>query len=247
MKVFSVIGFSESGKTTTIENIISELKRRGYSVGSVKQIRNEKFALDQEGKNTYRQKLAGSELVTARGTNETDIMFQEMLPVEKILKSYDQDFVVMEGVRDCNSPKIVCAKTIEEIDRNLDDTVFAISGRVSNNIKEYNGLPVIDSVENTKEMVNLIEEKVYDKLPDFENGQCSACRYGCRDMGIRILKGKATRDNCAILKSKVKLYINGKPIKMVPFVQKVFFNMIKGFVSELKGYEPDTPIEIKIE
>lgn len=247
MKVFSVIGFSDSGKTTTIENIIRELRKRGYSVGSVKQIRNEKFALDQEGKNTYRQKEAGSQLVTARGTNETDIMFQGMLPVENILKSYDQDFVVMEGVRDCNSPKIVCARTAEEIDQNLDDTVFAISGIVSNNINEYKGIPVIDSVENTAGMVDLIEKKVYDKLPDYKEGKCSACRYGCRDLGIMILKGKASRDNCVILKSKVKLYINGKPIRMVPFVQRVFLNMIKGFVSELRGYEPDSKIEIKIE
>lgn len=96
-------------------------------------------------------------------------------------------------------------------------------------------------------MVDFIEEKVYDKLPDFESGHCKACGYGCRDLGIRILKGKSSRDNCVILRSKVKLYINGKPIRMVPFVQRVFLNMIKGFVSELKGYEPDSTIEIKIE
>ena len=38
MKVFSVIGLSKSGKTTTIENIIKELRRRNYTVGSVKEI-----------------------------------------------------------------------------------------------------------------------------------------------------------------------------------------------------------------
>ena len=38
MKVFSVIGISKSGKTTTIENIIKELRKRNYSVGSVKEI-----------------------------------------------------------------------------------------------------------------------------------------------------------------------------------------------------------------
>jgi molybdopterin-guanine dinucleotide biosynthesis protein B len=32
MKVFSVIGLSKSGKTTTIENIIKELRRRNYTV-----------------------------------------------------------------------------------------------------------------------------------------------------------------------------------------------------------------------
>jgi molybdopterin-guanine dinucleotide biosynthesis protein B len=49
MKVFSVIGLSKSGKTTTIENIIKELRRRNYTVGSVKEIHFEKFKMDIEG------------------------------------------------------------------------------------------------------------------------------------------------------------------------------------------------------
>ena len=46
MKVFSVVGYSKSGKTTTIEQIIKELKKRNYSVGSVKDIHFEGFHLE---------------------------------------------------------------------------------------------------------------------------------------------------------------------------------------------------------
>ena len=38
MKVLTVTRLSGSGKTTVIENLIKELKRRGYSIGSVKEI-----------------------------------------------------------------------------------------------------------------------------------------------------------------------------------------------------------------
>jgi molybdopterin-guanine dinucleotide biosynthesis protein B len=48
------------------EAIIAELRRRNYRVGSVKDIHFEGFALDQEGTNTHRHKMAGAELVTAR-------------------------------------------------------------------------------------------------------------------------------------------------------------------------------------
>ena len=59
MKVFSVFGITKSGKTTTIENIIAELRKRRYSVGSVKEIHFEIFAIDTEGTNADRHKKDG--------------------------------------------------------------------------------------------------------------------------------------------------------------------------------------------
>ena len=72
MKIFSVCGISKSGKTTTIELLIKELIRRGYTVGSFKDIHFEQFAIDNEGTNTYRHKQAGARPVTARGISETE-------------------------------------------------------------------------------------------------------------------------------------------------------------------------------
>ncbi len=107
MKVLSVVGFSGSGKTTTIEKIIRELGRRNYSVGSIKDIHYEKFTMETEGSNTHRHKQAGAELVTARGYNESNILFPGRLPVGSILKFYKQDYVIMEGVEDYPSPRII--------------------------------------------------------------------------------------------------------------------------------------------
>lgn len=165
MKVFSVVGITESGKTTTIENIIKELRKRGYSVGSVKEIHFEQFAIDTEGSNTYRHKQAGSQLVTARGYYETDILFQEKLKVDEILKFYDHDFVILEGIADENVPKIITAHNEKEVLERLDDMVFAISGRLSNTLDEFENLPVINTMDNVERLVDLIEEKVLDRLP----------------------------------------------------------------------------------
>jgi len=165
MKVFSVVGITESGKTTTIENIIKELRKRGYSVGSVKEIHFEQFAIDTEGSNTYRHKEAGSQLVTARGYYETDILFQEKLKVDEILKFYDHDFVILEGIADANVPKIITAHNEKEVLERLDDMVFAISGRLSNTLDEFENLPVINTMDNVERLVDLIEEKVLDRLP----------------------------------------------------------------------------------
>lgn len=246
MKVFSVFGITQSGKTTTIEKIISELVKRRYSVGSVKEIHFEKFAIDTPGSNTHRHKCAGSTLVTARGHNETDILFQEKLSINDILKFYDHEYVVMEGVTDSNIPKIITAHTIDEIEERLDNLVFAISGKISTQINEYKGIPVINAVENAEKLVDLIEEKVYEKLPDFPPECCGFCGYSCTQLGAKILTGKAKRSDCIISKGNIQLIINDKKIDMVPFVQKILFNAVNAVVSELEGFKKNADITIKI-
>ncbi|RBP59680.1 molybdopterin-guanine dinucleotide biosynthesis protein B [Alkalibaculum bacchi] len=247
MKVFSVAGITQSGKTTTIENIIRELRKRRYSVGSVKEIHFEQFAIDTEGTNTHRHKNAGSQLVTARGYHETDILFQNKLDIDHILSFYNHDFVVLEGVDDYDVPKIISAHNEEEVLERMDDLVFAISGRISNTIDELQGLPAINSMENIEKLVDLIEEKVYDKLPAFPEECCNECGYSCRELGSMILKGKAKREECVLENTKVKLQIGGKDIKMVPFVQNILSNAVLGVVSELEGYMKGKEISIHIE
>lgn len=246
MKVLSVFGITQSGKTTTIENIIRELRKRRYSVGSVKEIHFEQFAMDEEGTNTYRHRMAGSQLVTARGYKETDVLFQRMLSMEEILRFYHHDFVVLEGVTDCNVPKIITAHNTQEVDERIDETVFAISGRIANGLTEYRGIPVINAKEDTGRLVDLIEHKVYERLPDFPPECCSACGYSCRELGIRILRGQAERKDCIISDTNVKLLVDGSEVHMVPFVQKILYNSVRGVVKELEGYKKSASVEIRI-
>lgn len=216
MKVISVIGITQSGKTTTIENIIKELKRRNYSVGTVKEIHFHAFHMDVEGTNTDRHKKAGAELVAARAEYETDILFQEKLSIDKILGFYTQDYVLLEGVRDSNIPKILTAHDIQGIEDRLDNSVFSISGRISTEIREYKGLPAINSMTDVEGLVDLIEEKAFDTNLSMNN-----------DLDI-VLK------------------IGGKEIEMVPFASNILKNIVEGFVAELKGYGESGDIEICI-
>lgn len=160
MKVFTLYGISKSGKTTTAEHVIKELRNRGYSVGSVKNIHADKFAIDKEGSNTHRHKQAGSQLVTARGRKETDILFQETLPMDVVLSFYHHDFVVLEGNSSIKVPNIITAHNLEEIDERMNDLAIAVAGKISNTMIEYRGIPVINGITDVIRLVDLIEEKV---------------------------------------------------------------------------------------
>lgn len=160
MKIINIIGVSNSGKTTTVEALAAELRRRGQTVGSVKDIHFEGFALDQEGTNTYRHRMAGSQLVTARGLYETDIMFPERLSLKHILGFYDHDFVILEGAYDFKGYGLIAACTEAEIEERRHHNIIAIVGRISNRLTSYQGLPVINAMTNAGRLVDLIEEIV---------------------------------------------------------------------------------------
>lgn len=211
MKVLTVVGIHHTGKTTIVEKVTEELRKRGYRVGSVKEIHFEDFAIDTEGTNTHRHKMAGSQLVTARGLYETDILFQEKLSMDRILKFYDHDYVILEGVTDIKVPKIISAATEEEVLERLDENTIAISGKISNRLKEFKGLPVINPIENTKELVDLIEEKVEDYIKEPYNIKL---QIGERDIEmVPFVKNILVNVVLGLVK-ELKGYEEGKDIKI---------------------------------
>lgn len=246
MKVFSVVGYTKSGKTTTIEKIILELKKRNYSVGTVKDIHFEQFEMDTEGTNTHRHKLAGAELITARGLHETDILFQDKLDIYQIASFYDVDYLILEGVSDANVPRIVTADKISDLEEKRDDNTFLISGKIADVIDGYKGIEAISAITHVEKIVNLIEEKTFELLPDYDENCCKACGHSCRELCALILKGEKKRQDCVISQSDIKLKINDKEINMVPFVQKILKNAILGVVSELDGYTSGGTITIDV-
>ena len=60
--IISIVGKSNSGKTTFLEKVVRELKRRGYRVAVVKHSTHD-IKIDQPGKDTWRLAQAGSDVV----------------------------------------------------------------------------------------------------------------------------------------------------------------------------------------
>jgi len=246
MKVFSVVGYSKSGKTATIELVIGELVRRGYKVGSVKEIHSEGFEIDgNPASNTNRHRKAGSGLVTARGLNETDVMFPEKLDARKIFSLYDGfDYVVCEGVRDYPIPTIMTAATVEDLEPKWSDYAFCVSGKIADEIDEYKGVPAISAMVDVVALTDLIEEKVFALLPNAPH--CGACgRKNCHETAVSIIRGEAARDECKG-NYGVDLVIGGKRVDMQPFVEKILRSTMMGFLSELRGYSEGAEVKITI-
>lgn len=168
MRTVMIKGFSKTGKTTTVTELIKELRRRGYSVGTVKDIHYEGFRVDTEGTDTYKHTESGARRVTALGPAETAIMASKRMDIDAILKYYKEDFVILEGDSGLKCPTIITGRTADDIDKRMCDEAIAISGVIAGSMDEYRGLPVIDARKEVSRLADLIEKKTEQHKEDLD-------------------------------------------------------------------------------
>jgi molybdopterin-guanine dinucleotide biosynthesis protein B len=107
--IISIVGKSDSGKTTLIEKLIPELTRRGYRIATVKHDIHG-FEVDREGKDSWRHKKAGAHTVIISSPQrlalirdvEKDLTLEEIR--EKLVQ--DVDLIISEGYKKDAQPKI---------------------------------------------------------------------------------------------------------------------------------------------
>ncbi|MDO8491494.1 MAG: molybdopterin-guanine dinucleotide biosynthesis protein B [Dehalococcoidia bacterium] len=107
--IVSVVGRSNVGKTTFLEKLVAELKRRGRRIGVIKHSASG-FEFDQPGKDSWRLARAGSDAVMVSSTEgmalfkrtDHDSRLEEVAHV----LGYDYDLVLVEGFKASDAPKI---------------------------------------------------------------------------------------------------------------------------------------------
>jgi molybdopterin-guanine dinucleotide biosynthesis protein B len=106
--IISMVGKSGVGKTTALERVIRELKRRGYKVGTVKHDTHG-FDLDRPGKDSWRHAQAGSDAVAISSPRKMALIRQveSEMPLDEIVRLMgDVDLVITEGYKRGDKPKI---------------------------------------------------------------------------------------------------------------------------------------------
>lgn len=248
MKVFSVSGYHRTGKTTVVVELIKELKSRGFKVVSIKDIHAEDFTMEKEGSNSWKHWQASRDVVITRGQNETYMIWHRSLSLNEMLDLLDADWVVVEGMRSEALPRIVCAENQQELEELIDRTVFAISGKYSDDHVFYKDLPVFKAEKDIKDFTDRVEAKVFDVLPLVKGECCSECGLSCREMVMEILAGNKSRDVCKTDRTRnVTIKFNGNDLKIVPYVQQTFIDVVIGYLQNLKGYKKGSKITIEID
>jgi molybdopterin-guanine dinucleotide biosynthesis protein B len=118
--IVSMVGKSNSGKTTFLEKLLPELARRGYRVGVVKHDVHG-FEIDQPGKDTWRLRQVGAGRVVISSPQRFALIGQveQELTLDELTGRYlgDVDLVISEGYKRGDKPKIEVCRAARSDDR----------------------------------------------------------------------------------------------------------------------------------
>jgi len=109
-RVFGVTGWKNSGKTTLVERLVTELTRRGWRVSTVKHAHHD-FDIDKPGADSYRHRMAGaSEVAVVSGRRWAlmhELRGEDEPPLAQILARLAPcDIVLVEGYKREGHPMI---------------------------------------------------------------------------------------------------------------------------------------------
>jgi len=154
--VISVVGKSNSGKTTLIEKLVQELTSRGYRVATIKHVpRGDSY--NETGKDSWRHLQAGSK-VTAISSPEKIVMVKPVAQDSKLdevayLIGEDSDIILAEGFKQDNAPKIEAhLKTSGSLLKDIKKLIAIVTDEpLDTKVRQF-------SPEDATGLANLLEE-----------------------------------------------------------------------------------------
>lgn len=157
--IVSIVGKSNSGKTTLIEKLIPELIKRGYRVATIKH-NIHGFDIDHEGKDSWRHKKAGARTTVISSVRRIALIeeLDHDHSLDEIREKYIKgaDIILSEGYKGNPFPKIEVFRS--ELKRELlckkEDNLLAIASDIMIDI----GVPCFN-IGDAQGIVDLIEKK----------------------------------------------------------------------------------------
>ncbi len=195
--VISIVGSSDCGKTTLLENLIQELSGRGYKVGTIKHDVHG-FEVDKEGKDTYRHKKAGAHSVLISSPWKyaliSDVDREKSLDEIISFMPLELDIILTEGFKSGDKPKIEIFRknhSTEILCKN-DPTLVAVATNDKTN-ENLNDIKNLLDLDNCKEIADFIEKHYITKnssnITLTVNGERIKLNQFARDIIASTLKG----------------------------------------------------------
>ncbi|MEM2110860.1 MAG: molybdopterin-guanine dinucleotide biosynthesis protein B [Candidatus Bathyarchaeia archaeon] len=249
----AVLGHKNSGKTTVIQGLISELMKKHLHVATAKHISLKNFSMDTVGSDTWHHSMAGANPVIVVSDDEACVMMkdgEEKISLEKILKFAQEnrvDALLFEGfsymvLDNARIGKIVCLRNREEYNEFKDKITGEVVAFCS--LQKLGGsiLKINEDVQVLAERVmKFIEKrgKISEILNSLAGLDCRKCgKASCDELAEDIYEGKASLDDCLPFriksKLKTKILIENIEVPLQPFVSEFIRKTILGMLSALK-------------
>jgi len=110
MRIYGIVGWKNSGKTTLVERLVAEITARGLSVSTVKHAHHA-FDMDRPGKDSHRHRIAGAREVLVASRRRIAILDELRDRPEPGLPALlarlePVDLILIEGYKTAPHPKL---------------------------------------------------------------------------------------------------------------------------------------------
>jgi len=164
LKIIGLIGYSGSGKTYLITNAIRKLKEE-YNLDSTVFKYIHEHEVDKMGKDTYKYIESGAHFsITRNAYNETAIILKKEISNDNLINWIKEaplktDIIFFEGFRNLSVPMILCLKEEKNLEKQMNDNVRAISGKITihSKQKKISGYPLINIEKDFEQFVNIFQ------------------------------------------------------------------------------------------
>lgn len=220
--IVSIYGNSNSGKTELVVDLVEEFVEEGLEVCTIKHSPSP-LSLDQEGKDTWRHKEAGSRMTVLATEVETSFLVPREMELEEVEDMLERlggfDLVIAEGYKDADAPKVA---------------VGGIDPR-DNTLHEYDG----DFFALKRKINDLISVK--DLSNDLPGLDCGRCGYdSCHELAKAIYEDDEDLSDCVVREQRmVDLKVNGEDVPLEYFPAQFVEGGLKGMLRALKGVDDE--------
>lgn len=168
------LGYSGSGKTTSIALLTRELAEHGKKVGTLKHIHSGSFTIDTKAKDTWLYSSSGASIVVAVAHDQIvviskqtskEVGLSEILP---IFRRHKINYLFVEGwhtklSRLRNAKRVICASTRQEtmelLNKNPRPTFILGKFKTDQKQRKINGFPVLKLPRDIRKALALIDFK----------------------------------------------------------------------------------------
>ena len=163
------------------------------------------------------------------------------------------DYVLLEGFENEKIfPKIIAAKTMQEVTEYSDGLAIAVSGLIAESEKETkkaSGLkfPIVKSITGAQKLADIVEQKAFSILPDLIH--CGECGFeSCYELAKAMVAEDPKAKNCPLLIGKsVVLEVNGIRVPIKDFPREMITNIVTSMAESLNGVDDVRSLVLKIE